>query len=125
MLLWGGTIENHETILSRIVFTEVQYSKIVPDKTLDQIYEVLVWSLEWLAIGEYPPVDHRGRQFNAEYEPGRAALAGKPLAGGYRGVWSEMRGDWKYLQESLKLARHYNTNECCHLCKAHKRTGRL
>ena len=61
MLLWGGGIKNHETLFSRIVFTAVQYSRVVPEKTLDEIYEVFVWSMTWLAIGEFPPVDHKGR----------------------------------------------------------------
>ena len=48
----GSEIENHETLLSRITLTAVQYSKITREKTFDQIYEVIVWSLTWLAIAE-------------------------------------------------------------------------
>ena len=125
MLLWGGVIKNHETLFSRIVFTAVQYSRVVPEKTLDEIYEVFVWSMTWLAIGEFPPVDHKGRAFDDDYYPDRARLAGQRLAGSFVGVVSEMRGDWKYLAEALKLQSHYNKQSCCHLCKAHKTISRL
>eukprot|EP00959_Pyramimonas_sp_CCMP1952_P229908 4806869-Pyramimonas_sp.AAC.1 len=35
-----------------------------------------------------------------------------------------MRGDWKYLVESLRLKQHYGANACCHLCRAHKQRER-
>jgi hypothetical protein len=33
------------------------------------------------------------------------------------GVWTETRGDWKWLKESFKFD-HYANNRCCHLCGA-------
>ena len=88
----GSEIENHETLLSRITLTAVQYSKITREKTFDQIYEVIVWSLTWLAISELPPVDRKGRQFDATYHPERTKRAARKLEGGYQDVFSEMRG---------------------------------
>ena len=89
------------------------------------LYRVLVWSLNALASGLFPTHDHEGRKFDEGYYPLRAKVAGTPLAGGFRGVFSELRGDWKYQVESLCLTRSYLSLECCHLCKAHKNIERL
>jgi len=93
--------------------------------TLHEIYEVLRWSLEALARGRYPDRDHRGVLFSPGHHPERFKWANQEIAGGIKGAWSEMRGDWKYLREALHLQNHYGTNEVCHLCKAHSVIRRL
>ena len=50
---------------------------------------------------------------------------GQFLAGGYVGAFAEIRGDWKWLKETLHLQNHYGTSYCCHLCHAHKNIYRL
>ena len=52
-------------------------------------------------------------------------LAGQQLAEGFRGVFSELRGDWKWQKEALGLENFYGANYVCHLCKAHKKITRL
>eukprot|EP00959_Pyramimonas_sp_CCMP1952_P160344 3353862-Pyramimonas_sp.AAC.1 len=80
VLLWGGVVENHPTLISRLLFTAVAYSRAVPHITLPAIYKVWKWSVTWLAIGEYPDVDHDGRRFGPGYYPDRARLAGNRIA---------------------------------------------
>ena len=42
-----------------------------------------------------------------------------------KGIWSEMRGDWKFLKEALGLKRHYGVHgNICHRCRAHNGRGR-
>ena len=40
--------------------------------------------------------------------------------GGYYGVVSTIKGDWKWLRQSLNLTRHYNTDCVCFKCMASK-----
>ena len=61
-------------------------------KTLPALYRVFVWSLNALASGRFPTHDHLGREFDESYYPARAKLGGTLLAGGYRGVFAELRG---------------------------------
>ena len=98
---------------SRLVITAVDWGRCAPT-TLDEIYEVVVWSFAVLGSGVWPSHDHRGQPLT----PGlRKSLAGKPLMGDRIGVWTETRGDWKWLKESFKFD-HYANNRCCHLCGA-------
>ena len=90
---------------------------------MNQIYSVLVWSFEVLASGFYPYKDHEDVLFSPTHHPGRFALRGEPLAGGFVGCWGEMRGDWKYLKEALFLLEHYGMGQrICHRCCVRKRT---
>ena len=61
-------------------------------KTLPALYRVLVWSLNALASGRFPTHDHLGREFDEYCYPARAKFGGALLAGGYRGVFAELRG---------------------------------
>lgn len=97
---------------SRLVLTSVDWSRCC-SKTLDQIYDVIVWSFGVLGSGVWPHLDHCGKPLTGA----RAGLAGKNIMGGRIAVWSETRGDWKWLKESFKFD-HYANNSCCHLCSA-------
>ena len=125
VLLWGSVAVSNLTLDSRIVFSAITYAHIIPEKTLPALYHIFVWSLNCLASGVYPTHDHEGKEFSATYHPKRASLAGTPLANGYRGIWAELRGDWKWQVEALALDRSYLRNACCHLCRAHKTIRRL
>jgi hypothetical protein len=95
---WGSVVSKKPTLDSRIVFTMIRTSDMIPC-TMHTIMDVLRWSITALQNGIFPACDHRGKPFSAEYEPRRHAQAGKQIAGGYVGLWSEMRGDWKFLKE--------------------------
>ena len=120
VLSWNSVVNFKPSDWSRLLFTMVRVSSIAPN-TMHTVYGMLAWSFNALAAGTFPDADYTGRKFSRLYDPKRFFLAGKPLAEGARGVWSEMRGDWKYLKESLKLSHHYGTRpRICHLCHAGK-----
>jgi len=104
VLTWGSVAHELVTLDSRILFAGVLLNTVVPGKTLEALYKVFVWSLNCMARGEYPATDHNGVPFSAAYTPKRHALRGHRLhQTGLRGVWSELRGDWKWQVESLHL----------------------
>ena len=92
VLSWNSCAISHSTIDNRILFGVLAYSKILPGVTLNQFYEVFVWSLNCLSTGMFPACDHHGREFDENYYPERAAKANHKLADGYVGAWSEFRG---------------------------------
>ena len=125
VLLWGSVATAGKTLDSKLFFCAVSYLYLVPGKSLEMVYRVFHWSLTWLSLGEFPPFDHQGRWFCDSYYPHRAKLAGKRISKkGYVGAFSELRGDWKWQKEALKLRRHYGANDCCHLCMASRRALR-
>ena len=69
VLLWGGVVENHPTLISRLLFSAIAYSRLIPGVTLPQVYKVWKWSFTWLAIGEYPDRDHLGRVLDQGIAP--------------------------------------------------------
>lgn len=126
ILTWGSVVQELVTLDSRILFAGVLLNTAVPGKTMEALYKVFVWSLNCLAAGVWPECDHTGRPFSEDYMPKRYALRGQRLhQTGLRGVWSELRGDWKWQMEALHLDQHYNTNYICHLCRAHSKIERL
>jgi len=155
VVTWGSVAVARSTLDSRFVFTMLKGSDAPAEAGLRSILRVLAWSLNALAEGTWPAADESGRPFDANHHPGRAKLAGRPLvqpavlagpdaavatacpgaalpaaAGGdaasvVKGIWSEMRGDWKFLKEALGLKRNYGVNgEMCHRCRAHNGRGR-
>eukprot|EP00971_Amphidinium_carterae_P214632 4259562-Amphidinium_carterae.1 len=90
--------------------------QVVTDVTLPEVYRVLTWSKEQLAIGLFPNCNHHGGPWDA---------SGLPLAAGRVGVLSELRGDWKFQKETFGFRRHYNSDRCCHFCRASKKRKRV
>ena len=85
--------------------------------SLEQFYEPVVHSLWAAARGTFPDVDHEGKPWT---DATRRARAGTHLEHGYRLVWVETVGDWKWLKESHDLPQHYGKQEICHKCRATK-----
>ena len=115
VLTWGAVAGKQNTLGFRLLFTSVKLSET---PCVREVYRVLVWSMQVLFRGVYPDADHTGRPWPPR--SWRAEQAGKPLAlvGGkiWSGCWRELRGDWKWLKESLELERHYGTpDNMCHL----------
>ena len=120
VLSWNSVVPLKPNDWSRILFSMVKVS-CISQTTLQTIYGIWRWSFEALAEGKFPAKDHTGPPFSKLYDPQRFFLAGKALAGGVRGIWSEMRGDWKFLKECLYLKHHAGTRpRICHLCSAGK-----
>jgi hypothetical protein len=125
VISWNSVAFKKTPDWNRLLFTMVNVATISP-ATLQTVYGILRWSFDALAAGVFPAVDFEGRPFSKTYEPQRWRLAGTTIAGGQRGLWSEMRGDWKYLKEALHFQFHASTRpRICHLCEAEKRSGEL
>ena len=126
VITWCSCARDLLTLDSRILFAAVLCNHRVPMKTNETLYKVLRWSLNCLAEGKFPHADHEGKEFSPQYHPARFTKAGKPLtSNNMRGIWSELRGDWKWQVEALHLDQWYNTKFCCHLCRAHTKIKRL
>ena len=98
------------------------YNIMIPAST-DELYNVLRWSLDALGKGEFPDRDHVGTLFSKTHHPNRFRMVGQTLAVGLKGCWESMRGDWKFLKESLGLQQHYGRVGCiCHFCGVQKNT---
>ena len=121
VITWGSVAVESPTLDSRLIFCMLKESEAVKPESLHKVFKVLAWSLAALAEGTFPTADEEGREFGPDYHPARAAAAGQPLTSdGHRGCWAEMRGDWKFLHESLGTRQYYQANACCHLCAAVK-----
>ena len=121
-LTWGPLAGMRKTTLdTRIAFSMVKVSDCVYPHIVQTMLEVFKWSLNALADGTFPDRDHNGKLFSKTHHPRRFAMAGQSLANGLRGLWGELRGDWKFLKEILHLQHHYNMGlRICHLCKVVK-----
>ncbi len=120
---FGAVTSPGPTWDSRILFTCVKGSDAERGaNVLDEAYRVLAWSLRCVTAGTFPDRDHNGVAFGPAHHPARAAKAGQPL--GLYGKIVEVRGDWKFLREALRLRQHYGRAErICHLCRATKWAG--
>ena len=108
VLSWNScAAQGRKTLDNRMLFACVLYNRLVEGVSLNQLYRILVWSLDALATGKYPEKDHDGIEFSKSHHPKRAQMAGQKIADGYRGAFSEMRGDWKFLRETFKLKQNY------------------
>lgn len=119
-LTWSSVMATGASLDSRFLITALPTTWLAPG-TLDEVFSVLAWSFAAMLDGFYPPVDHKG---NPWCDGTRANLAGKPLAGGFRGVWAESRGDWDWQVKCYRL-RGWSSTSCCHLCDATPNEGPL
>lgn len=108
VLTWGSVARELLTLDSRLLFTAVTYAHCVPGKTVETLYAVLAWSVNCMIAGVFPTHDHEGVPFSTTHHPARFAVAGRPLTKGHHlGIWSELRGDWKWQAEVLEFDAHY------------------
>lgn len=87
------------------------------DNSEQEIWRILLWSFHWLFKGVWPPVDHNFKKWPAGSDDEK--LANTPLAGGLRCVLFLIKGDLDYFANHFHL-RHYNSNEMCDFCPAHR-----
>lgn len=73
-------------------------------ETLHTLLRLLTWSLTALSNGVFPDRDFMGNVFTEQSDRHRFEMAGKPLADGFVGCWSELRGDWKFLKEAVAIS---------------------
>ena len=80
----------------RILLTGISKKQVVSTSTLNDMMEIVSWSLQHLALGVYPR-DRRDGTPWLPTESRRQHCAGKAL--GVRGALVEVRGDWKFMKE--------------------------
>ena len=56
--------EGRKTLDNRMLIACILYNRLVEGVSLNQLYRVLVWSLDALATGIYPEKDHDGTEFS-------------------------------------------------------------
>ncbi len=78
---WGSIMSTAPTEWSKILFTILPDELAVGTDTAEELYAVLVWSMQFLALGVWPHTDHAGVAW--PHGGRRACLAGKPLAGSW------------------------------------------
>jgi hypothetical protein len=86
--------------------------KIFFDKTYtyDDIFSVLVWSMEALASGTWPLHRHDQADWLLT-DNKRHRKAGQPL--GIRGFLCELRGDWSMFASVFRLGHWAKNQDCC------------
>ena len=104
--------------LSRFPWFLLRHEWCLGPRTLDPAVRVLAWSLNVCFGGNFPM---KG-PFNDILSQARQARAGRKIAGAPYAL-CEVRGDWKWHLELLRLRRHYASNQLCHLCRACRNAG--
>ena len=82
-------------------------------QTLDQVFAVLVWSFECLAVGEMPRSRHDGSPFLPS-DSERRRQAGTAI--GIRGAIAQVAGDWMFYKEAFRFPQHNEQDGCCWRC---------
>ena len=83
-------------------------------RPIDQeLYAILVWSLQYMLLGEWPSTDHRGVAW--PHGCRRWCMRGKRLAGNYVGLFSEYRGDWEWASETFGWRTCFVYIICSHI----------
>ena len=95
VLSWNGVLGQGQATsrTRRLIFTFVRKQDYGPH-TLDHILKIFSWSLNHMARGKNPTLD-----FNEKSQwPGAIESS---LAGPYRGILAQIRGDWQFYVETF------------------------
>lgn len=84
-------------------------------RTLGPVWQFLAWSINCLYLNRHPEVDVFGNRWQSE--------ATGPVVPGHRFRLTEVRGDWKFMQETWGVNSHWRKNRACHRCCANKKAG--
>ena len=79
--------------------------------TMDDVFQVLAWSFDALALGCFPRCNHAGQEFSEKF---RRKLSGQSLP--CRGILTQIRGDWKMLKQMLAFPAHNESARICWKC---------
>ena len=92
----------------RLLFTLIRKSDLC-ESTFEDIWRVFSWSLNHLCTGISPSKDWRDMCIDG---------GERWLAEGYRGLLVQIRGDWEFLAQVIRLPAHNNNDNNCWLCRA-------
>ena len=95
VLTWNSLTQNFgPTMDTRIIFTVIRSAEMLPN-TLDTLFEAMAWSLNVCLKGLTPSADWQNRPLTG---------GGRQLAGGYRGAFCQIRGDWDFFLQGFSLS---------------------
>ena len=117
VISWGSVLARTLTCYSLFLFTVLPCDRIVYRTTEEELYRVLVWSVQVLMKGVHPHNDHTGQPWPVG--SARWALRGEELAGGLRLFFAQFIGDWEWCVDTFGW-RGYRHNFMCHRCWASK-----
>ena len=90
--------------------------------SLDQWYSAIVWDFWNAGRGVHAARDHKGMPFPAKSKRAQQVDSldeGKLLADGYRLIFTEALGDWKFKRDAWRFHRHYGkSGAMCMECNA-------
>ena len=92
----------------RFIFTVVKKEDITPE-TLDAILTIFAWDMNALQTGFTADKDWEGRPTGEKRTP---------IAGGFRGILTHIRGDWEFFGSALGLAKWNQSENMCPFCRA-------
>ena len=92
---------------------------VVKEKTMQAIFAILAWSLQFLTAGFFPPRDHAGNPFLSSW---RTKSQGKSL--NCTALLTEVRGDWEMYKNTFNLSGWSGTDNICYRCYASKENSR-
>ena len=105
----GGTLDTMFLIWSHFPHTSCTLDG--SNRTCDQFYKELRWSLYWLWLGQWPDRNADGQAYPRG--SAQAAKALTPLADGHFAILWVLKGDLDYFHKELKLPHYSNAAPCC------------
>lgn len=114
-LSFPGVDPNNKAAKIRMPLCAVNHKFTVSHNTFDDILEIVAWSLQMCALGQFPASRHDGSPW-LKSDRSRAGLGGKEL--GFRAVLTEVRGDWKFFKETFRFQAWNEKAGCCFKCRA-------
>eukprot|EP00969_Alexandrium_andersonii_P265735 11743350-Alexandrium_andersonii.AAC.1 len=92
---WSSAVVRLESMWSKLGVYVIDQRYMLPE-TEPSVLRVVAWSLNVLAGGVWPAVDHCGRAWPPQSD--RERRVGQPLTTtGHSAVFVELGGDWKFL----------------------------
>ena len=121
VLSWNGVLGTmsgtEKGFARRFLFTVIRKTEMLESgETMDYLWKVFSWSVNLMLTGINGEQDYEGRPLN---EPRRF------LASGYRASLMQIRGDWEFLSNVIKLVHWGRSGNMCFLCKAENEEGPL
>ena len=104
--------------LSRFPWFVLRHELSLGAATLDPVVRILTWSLNLCFEGVHPQLGPLGDQLSTA----RAKVAGRAIKGSPYSL-CEVRGDWKWHVDLLRIKRHYGSNQLCMFCTAERNPG--
>ena len=103
---WNSAHATGNTSQTRNVYAMLPKTA-VDDGTLLAVWDYLAWACNALLAGRIPPRDHNGKGHPE---------GGRKIAKGWRFAMVQVRGDWEFYSEVLKLPRWDAVPSVCWMC---------